>query len=84
MDKINIIIIFLFIVITLLYVFRCKQYKNEHFANLIDNGNFKEGKMSPASAGNTVGNAIIKLANPGKSSYVLEQTASDNHGTFVH
>ena len=50
----------------------------EKFTNLIDNGSFEKGKYSKNNVGSNVGNNIIKKINPGKTSYVLRQSANIN------
>ena len=62
------------ITIALLCIFLYKSNKPEHYINLIDNGSFKDGAFSPNNLGTNYGNSVIKLINPGESSYILEQT----------
>lgn len=50
----------------------------EKFTNLIDNGSFEKGKYSKNNVGSNIGNNIIKKINPGKTSYVLRQSANIN------
>jgi len=72
-------------IIVLLSILGIYLYYNsryiEGFDNLINNGNFEGGNLSNQASGSTSGNTIVKMDNPGKSSYVLEQTAIESGKT---
>uniref|UniRef100_A0A6C0IV99 Uncharacterized protein n=1 Tax=viral metagenome TaxID=1070528 RepID=A0A6C0IV99_9ZZZZ len=67
-------IIFFFILILLYFIFKPKNIEN--FSNLISNSDFKDGSFGSFTSnniGSNYGHTIIKLLNPGESSYVLQQ-----------
>merc|ERR1711981_467811 len=69
-----IIFILLGIIIFLIYSNKNPTIR-ENFDNLIHNGSFEGGKYSNNNVGSNLGNNIVKKINPGKSSFVLRQTA---------
>ena len=72
-------LITIFIIIILISIFfNSKKSINENFTddNIIQNGNFEYGKMTKNHFGSFVGNSIVKMANPGESTYVLRQTST--------
>lgn len=74
-------IYYIFIVLFILFLFYSyhKMKCVENFStNLINNGSFENGNHSSNNTGIKIGNNIIKLRNPGHSSYVLRQTAADS------
>ena len=78
MNKYIYIIVLLSIIGIYLY---CNSASIEGYDNLINNGNFEGGNLSNQASGSTSGNNIIKMDNPGKSSFVLEQTAIESGKT---
>ena len=70
------LIIFILLGIIIFLIYSNKRVKvEENFQNLIDNGSFEGGKYSSNNVGSNLGNTIVKKINPGKSSFVLRQTA---------
>jgi hypothetical protein len=57
-----------------------EKYTNniEHFSNLIDNGEFKNGQNIKNNINQNGFNKIIVMSNPSKSSYVLQQKNTGN------
>lgn len=76
----KLILMFLLILI-FIYVLLKNNTKLEDFENIIDNGSFENGKLSNNNIGNIRGNILEKHINPGKSEYVLKQSAQANHKT---
>jgi len=77
----NKIFIGIFIITIIYYIYNHKL--TEKFHNMIDNGNFNNGLLSSNSNGSFIGNSIINMVNPGKTSYVLKQSDINtvNHKT---
>jgi len=61
--------------VCLLIRYYFQEDTKETFENLIENGNFAEERMSENSSGDLRGNHVVKMPNPGNSSFVLKQSA---------
>jgi len=64
---------FIFILIIVLYCSYRNYILEESFANIIDNGSFQDGVKSSLMTGPVIGLSIIKMKNPGKTSFVMKQ-----------